>query len=131
MERIAISTDEAPAAIGAYSQAIKTGGIVYVSGQIGLDPVTMELQTNDFQSEIQQVFRNLESVCRACDGSLSSVVKTIVFLTDLGLFDEVNGVFMEKFTPPFPARSVVGVNELPRGARVEIEAILSIPGASN
>jgi len=129
VERIAISTDEAPAAIGAYSQAIKTGGIVYVSGQIGLDPVTMELQTNDFQSEIQQVFRNLESVCRACDGSLSSVVKTIVFLTDLELFEELNGAFTEKFKPPFPARSVIGVNELPRGARVEIEAILSIPRA--
>ncbi|HBP14687.1 MAG TPA: reactive intermediate/imine deaminase [Gammaproteobacteria bacterium] len=131
MDRIAISTDKAPAAIGAYSQGIKTGEIIFLSGQIGLNPATMELQTDTFESEIRQVFRNLESVCHACGSSLSSVVKTIVFLTDLGLFDEVNGVFMEKFTPPFPARSVVGVNELPRRARVEIEAILSIPGASN
>ncbi len=131
MDRIAISTDKAPAAIGAYSQGIKTGEIIFLSGQIGLNPATMELQTDTFESEIRQVFRNLESVCHACGSSLSSVVKTIVFLTDLGLFDEVNGVFMEKFTPPFPARSVVGVNELPRGARVEIEAILSIPGVSN
>ena len=131
MDRIAISTDKAPAAIGAYSQGIKTGEIIFLSGQIGLNPATMELQTDTFESEIRQVFRNLESVCHACGSSLSSVVKTIVFLTDLELFDEVNGVFTEKFTPPFPARSVVGVNELPRGARVEIEAILSIPGASN
>jgi len=89
MSRIAISTDKAPAAIGAYSQGIKTGEIIFLSGQIGLNPATMELQTDTFESEIRQVFRNLESVCHACGSSLSSVVKTIVFLTDLGLFDEV------------------------------------------
>ena len=131
MTRTAISTDAAPNAIGAYSQAIKTGEIVYLSGQIGLDPETMELIADTFEKEIQQVFRNLESVCRASGGSLSSVVKISVFLTDLGLFGEVNDVFTNEFTPPFPARSVVGVNELPRGARVEIEAVLSIPKESS
>ena len=131
MTRIAISTKAAPDAIGAYSQAIKTGEIVYLSGQIGLDPVTMELVADTFEKEIQQVFRNLESVCRASGGSLSSVVKMSVFLTDLGLFGEVNDIFTNQFTPPFPARSVVGVNELPRGARVEIEAVLSIPKESS
>ena len=127
MTRIAISTKAAPDAIGAYSQAIKAGEIVYLSGQIGLDPVTMELVADTFGKEIQQVFSNVESVCRASGGSLSSIVKMSVFLTDLRLFGEVNDVFTNRFTPPFPARSVVGVNELPRGARVEIEAVLSIP----
>ena len=131
MTRIAISTKAAPDAIGAYSQAIKTGEIVYLSGQIGLNPATMELVADTFEKEIQQVFRNLESVCRASGGSLSSVVKMSVFLTDLGLFGEVNDIFTNQFTPPFPARSVVGVNELPRGARVEIEAVLSISKESS
>ena len=131
MTRIAISTKAAPDAIGAYSQAIKAGEIVYLSGQIGLNPATMELVADTFEKEIQQVFRNLESVCRASGGSLSSVVKMSVFLTDLGLFGEVNDIFANQFTPPFPARSVVGVNELPRGARVEIEAVLSIPKESS
>ena len=131
MTRIAISTKAAPDAIGAYSQAIKTGEIVYLSGQIGLNPATMELVADTFEKEIQQVFRNLESVCRASGGSLSSVVKMSVFLTDLGLFGEVNDILTNQFTPPFPARSVVGVNELPRGARVEIEAVLSIPKESS
>lgn len=131
MTRIAISTKAAPDAIGAYSQAIKTGEIVYLSGQIGLNPATMELVADTFEKEIQQVFRNLESVCRASGGSLSSVVKMSVFLTDLGLFGEVNDIFANQFTPPFPARSVVGVNELPRGARVEIEAVLSISKESS
>ena len=131
MTRIAISTKAAPDAIGAYSQAIKTGEIVYLSGQIGLNPATMELVADTFEKEIQQVFRNLESVCRASGGSLSSVVKMSVFLTDLGLFGEVNDIFANQFTPPFPARSVVGVNELPRGARVDIEAVLSIPKESS
>ena len=127
MTRIAISTKAAPDAIGAYSQAIKTGKIVYLSGQIGLDPSTMELVADTFGKEIQQVFSNVESVCRASGGSLNSIVKVSVFLTDMRLFGEVNDVFTNRFTPPFPARSVVGVNELPRGARVEIEAVLSIP----
>ena len=131
MPRIDISTEAAPAAIGAYSQAIKTGETVYLSGQIGLDPSTMKLVADTFESEIRQVFHNLESVCHASGGSLSSVVKMSVFLTDLGLFGEVNDVFTNQFTPPFPARSVVGVNELPRGARVEIEAVLSIPKESS
>ena len=131
MTRTAISTDAAPDAIGAYSQAIKTGEIVYLSGQIGLNPATMELVADTFEKEIQQVFRNLEAVWRASGGSLSSVVKMSVFLTDLGLFGEVNDIFTNQFTPPFPARSVVGVNELPRGARVEIEAVLSIPKESS
>ena len=131
MTRTAISTQAAPAAIGSYSQAIDTGEIVYLSGQIGLDPATMELVSHTFEAEILQVFRNLASVCTASGGSLGSVVKTTVFLTDLKLFEEVNKVFTEQFTRPFPARSVVGVSELPRGARVEIEAVLSITRQSS
>ena len=131
MTRTAISTQAAPAAIGSYSQAIDTGEIVYLSGQIGLDPATMELVSHTFEAEILQVFRNLASVCAASGGSLGSVVKTTVFLTDLKLFEEVNKVFTEQFTRPFPARSVVGVSELPRGARVEIEAVLSITRQSS
>jgi reactive intermediate/imine deaminase len=129
--RNAISTQAAPAAIGSYSQAIDTGEIVYLSGQIGLDPATMDLVSHTFEAEILQVFRNLASVCTASGGSLGSVVKTTVFLTDLKLFEEVNKVFTEQFTRPFPARSVVGVSELPRGARVEIEAVLSITRQSS
>lgn len=131
MPRNAISTQAAPAAIGSYSQAIDTGEIVYLSGQIGLDPATMDLVSHTFEAEILQVFRNLASVCTASGGSLGSVVKTTVFLTDLKLFEEVNKVFTEQFTRPFPARSVVGVSELPRGARVEIEAVLSITRQSS
>ena len=131
MPRIDISTEAAPAAIGAYSQAIKTGETVYLSGQIGLDPSTMKLVADTFESEIRQVFHNLESVCHASGGSLSDIVKTIVYLTDLGLFDKVNEVFADQFRPPFPARPVVEVNDLPRRARVEIEAILLIPRESN
>jgi len=129
--RTAISTQAAPAAIGSYSQAIDTGEIVYLSGQIGLDPATMDLVSHTFEAEILQVFRNLASVCAASGGSLGSVVKTTVFLTDLKLFEEVNKVFTEQFTRPFPARSIVGVSELPRGARVEIEAVLSITRQSS
>ena len=131
MPRNAISTQAAPAAIGSYSQAIDTGEIVYLSGQIGLDPATMDLVSHTFEAEILQVFRNLASVCTASGGSLGSVVKTTVFLTDLKLFEEVNKVFTEQFTRPFPARSVVRVSELPRGARVEIEAVLSITRQSS
>ena len=131
MTRTAISTQAAPAAIGSYSQAIDTGEIVYLSGQIGLDPATMDLVSHTFEAEILQVFRNLASVCTASGGSLGSVVKTTVFLTDLKLFEEVNKVFTEQFTRPFPARSIVGVSELPRGARVEIEAVLSITRQSS
>ena len=131
MTRTAISTQAAPAAIGSYSQAIDTGEIVYLSGQIGLDPATMDLVSHTFEAEILQVLRNLASVCTASGGSLGSVVKTTVFLTDLKLFEEVNKVFTEQFTRPFPARSVVGVSELPRGARVEIEAVLSITRQSS
>lgn len=131
MTRTAISTQAAPAAIGSYSQAIDTGEIVYLSGQIGLDPATMDLVSHTFEAEILQVFRNLASVCAASGGSLGSVVKTTVFLTDLKLFEEVNKVFTEQFTRPFPARSIVGVSELPRGARVEIEAVLSITRQSS
>ena len=131
MPRNAISTQAAPAAIGSYSQAIDTGEIVYLSGQIGLDPATMDLVSHTFEAEILQVFRNLASVCTASGGSLGSVVKTTVFLTDLKLFEEVNKVFTEQFTRPFPARSIVGVSELPRGARVEIEAVLSITRQSS
>lgn len=131
MTRTAISTQAAPAAIGSYSQAIDTGEIVYLSGQVGLDPATMDLVSHTFEAEILQVFRNLASVCAASGGSLGSVVKTTVFLTDLKLFEEVNKVFTEQFTRPFPARSVVGVSELPRGARVEIEAVLSITRQSS
>ncbi len=124
MTRKIIHTDQAPAAIGTYSQAVKCGNTVYLSGQIPLDPKTMHLQNNTIEAEIHQVFKNLRAVAEASGGSLKDVAKLNVFLTDLAHFPKVNEIMSEYFVQPFPARAAIGVASLPRGSRVEADAIL-------
>ena len=122
----AISPDLAPKAIGPYSQAIVANGFVFCSGQIPLDPATMQLVSAEPRAQIHQVFRNLRAVAAAGGGTLDQAVKVTVFLTDLAHFPLVNEIMAEYFTEPYPARAAVGVAALPRGALVEIEAILSL-----
>lgn len=124
MSRQTIHTDKAPQAIGPYSQAVRAGDTVYLSGQIPLDPVTMQLVSGDIEAEIRRVFENLKAVAEAAGGSLSNAVKVNVFLTDLAHFAKVNEIMASYCTQPFPARAAVGVAQLPRGARVEIECVL-------
>lgn len=124
MKREAIHTDGAPQAIGTYSQAVRAGESVYISGQIPLDPSTMEMVNGDIAAEIHQVFRNLAAVAAAAGATLSAVVKLNIYLTDLAYFGKVNEVMAQYFLPPFPARAAVGVAELPRGARIEADAVL-------
>lgn len=119
-----IHTDQAPAAIGTYSQAVKCGNTVYLSGQIPLDPKTMHLQNQTIESEIHQVFKNLRAVAEASGGGLKDVAKLNVFLTDLAHFPKVNEIMAEYFVQPYPARAAIGVASLPRGSRVEADAIL-------
>ena len=126
MSRQIISTPDAPAAIGPYSQAVKVGNTVYMSGQIPLDPATMQLVSGDIDAEISRVFDNLAAVAKAAGGSLNDAVKVTVFLTDLGHFARVNEIMATYFQQPYPARAAVGVAALPRGARVEIESILHL-----
>ena len=120
-----IQTNGAPAAIGTYSQAIKVGTTVYLSGQIGLDPATMQM-VDSIEAQIHRVFKNLKAVAEAAGGSLSDVVKLNVFLTDLSHFALVNTIMAEYFSDPFPARAAVGVASLPRAALVEADAIMEI-----
>lgn len=124
MTREIIHTDKAPKAIGPYSQAVRAGNTVYLSGQIPLDPRTMELVTGDIEKEIRQVFENLKSVAEAAGGSLAKAVKVNVFLTDLANFAKVNDIMAQYCSQPYPARAAIGVAQLPRGARVEIECVL-------
>jgi reactive intermediate/imine deaminase len=119
-----IATPHAPAAIGTYSQAVKFGNTVYMSGQIGLDPVSMQL-VEGIEAQIHQVFTNLRAVAEAAEGSLADVVKLNVFLTDLGHFAKVNEIMAQYFTQPYPARAAVGVASLPRGALVEADAVMA------
>lgn len=121
-----INSDLAPAAIGPYSQAIKAGHTVYCSGQIPLDPATMELVKGDFATEARQVFTNLKAVCEEAGGSLSEIVKVNLYLVDLDNFATLNQVMEEFFTAPFPARAAVGVKALPKGAEIEAEAVMVI-----
>ena len=121
-----IHTDNAPAAIGTYSQAVKVNNTVYLSGQIPLDPQTMELVDSDIKASIRQVFDNLNAVCAASGGDLGNIVKLNIFLTDLSNFTAVNEVMAEYFQQPFPARAAIGVNELPKGAQVEMDGIVVI-----
>lgn len=121
-----INTDKAPAAIGPYSQAIKSGNTVYLSGQIPLDPATMELISDDFEAQARQVFTNLKAVCEEAAGSLGEIVKLNLYLVDLGNFAIVNKVMEEVFDKPYPARAAVGVKALPKGAQFEAEAIMII-----
>jgi reactive intermediate/imine deaminase len=118
-----ISTDRAPQAIGIYSQAVRAGDTVYLSGQIGLDPASMQL-VEGIEAQVRRVFDNLKAVVEAADGSLSDIVKLNVFLTDLGDFALVNTVMAEYFSQPYPARAAVGVASLPRGALVEADGVM-------
>ncbi|WP_395146621.1 Rid family detoxifying hydrolase [Moraxella atlantae] len=125
MSREIIQTDNAPAAVGTYSQAVKVGQTVYVSGQIGLDPKTMQL-AQGFEAQARQVLDNIAAICQAAGGSLADVVKFNVSLTDLADFDALNKLFVERLIAPYPARAAVQVAALPKGALVEIEAILHL-----
>ncbi|TXH28948.1 MAG: RidA family protein [Burkholderiaceae bacterium] len=124
MSKIVISSDKAPAAIGTYSQAIKAGNTVYLSGQIPLDPQTMNLVSDDFEAQTVQVFENLKAVIEAAGGSFQDVVKLNIFLTDLAHFAKVNEIMGRYFQQPYPARAAIGVAALPRGAQVEMDGIL-------
>jgi reactive intermediate/imine deaminase len=126
MTKEIISTDKAPQAIGTYSQAVKTGSSVYLSGQIPLIPETMEMLEGDIKQQIHRVFQNLQAVAEAAGGGLSDVVKLNVFLTDLSNFPHVNAVMAEYFQQPYPARAAVGVAALPKDAAVEMDAILEL-----
>lgn len=126
MTRTIIKTSHAPGAIGTYSQAVRVGDTVYISGQIPLDPATGQLINGDIEAEIRRVFENLKAIATAAGGSLADAVKVSVFLTDLGCFAQVNQIMAQYFSEPYPARAAVGVASLPRGARVEMECILSL-----
>lgn len=123
MARIIVQTPDAPAAIGTYSQAIRIDNTVYLSGQIGLDPTSMQL-VDGIDAQIHQVFRNLRAVALAAEGDLIDIVKLNIFLTDLTHFTRVNEIMAEYFVAPYPARAAVGVASLPRGALVEADAVL-------
>ena len=123
MSRQIIHTDHAPAAVGTYSQAVKVGNTVYIAGQLGLDPTSMTL-AEGFVNQANQVMANLEAICQAAGGSLSQVVKFNVSLTDLADFNALNEIFVARLSAPYPARAAVQVAALPKGAVVEIEAIL-------
>lgn len=123
-----IHTDAAPAAIGPYSQAVKCGDLVFLSGQIPLDPATGVLVSGDIDDQIAQVFDNLEAVAEAAGGSLAHIVKLSVFLIDLTHFNRINAAMEARFAYPFPARAAIGVSALPKGASVEVEAILNLGG---
>lgn len=126
MAKQIISTDKAPQAIGTYSQAVKVNNTVYLSGQIPLVPETMELLQGDIEQQIHQVFKNLSAVAEAAGGGFSDIVKLNIFLTDLSHFPVVNQVMAEYFSEPYPARAAIGVAELPKGAGVEMDAIMEL-----
>jgi len=124
MSKKIISTDKAPQAIGTYSQAVKHQGLVFISGQIPLDPVSMEVVEGGIEAQIRRVFDNLSAVCTAAGGSLDDIVKLGVFLTDMNDFPQVNSIMGQYFTEPYPARAAVEVSALPKGVNVEMDAIL-------
>ena len=126
MKKIVIHTDKAPQAIGTYSQAVNHQGMVFVSGQIPLDPESMEMVAGGIEAQIRRVFENLSAICTAAGGSLDDIVKLTVFLTDMGHFPQVNAIMEHYFTAPYPARAAVGVAALPKGAEVEMDAILTV-----
>ena len=125
-DRKAIHTDTAPAAIGPYSQAIQTGNLVFISGQIPLDPTTMELAGDEIEEQTHQVFLNLKEVARAAGADLNNAVKLTIYLTDLSQFAAVNGVMASYLDEPYPARATIEISALPKGAKVEIDAVLAI-----
>lgn len=124
MSKKIISTDKAPQAIGTYSQAVGHAGLVFISGQIPLDPVSMEVVEGGIEAQIRRVFDNLSAVCSAAGGTLDDIVKLGVFLTDMNDFPQVNSIMGEYFTTPYPARAAVEVSALPKGVNVEMDAIL-------
>lgn len=126
MSRKTFHSDNAPAAIGTYSQAVAAGSLVFISGQIPLDPATMELVDGDFAARTRRVFDNLSAIAEAAGGSLDNVVKLTIYLTDLGSFGTVNEVMAEYFAEPYPARAALGVASLPKGCDVEAEAVLAL-----
>ncbi len=126
MSRTIIHTDKAPQAIGTYSQAVRAGDTVYLSGQIPLDPATKELVGGGIEAEIRQVFENLKAVAEAAGGTLAQAVKVNLYLTDLSHFPKVNEIMAQYFPQPYPARAAVGVAQLPKGARVEAECVLNL-----
>lgn len=121
-----IHSDNAPAAIGTYSQAVKVNSTVYLSGQIPLDPTTMQLIDGDFAAQAHQVFKNLAAVCEAAGGSLKDIVKLNIYLTDLANFPVVNEVMGQYFQQPYPARAAVGINQLPRASLIEADGVMVI-----
>ena len=124
MARQSISTDHAPAAIGPYSQAVRSGGTIYLSGQIPLDPASGQLVDGDITVQARRAFDNLKAVCEAAGGSLDAVVRIGLYLVDLGQFAQINAVMADYFTAPYPARSTVEVSGLPRGAVFEVDAVM-------
>ena len=126
MNKTPIHTEHAPAAIGTYSQAIQSGNLVFLSGQIPLDPATMEIVDGDFDARARRVFENLKAVTEAAGGSLAQIVKVTIYLTDLNDFAAVNAAMADYFVEPYPARAAVGVASLPKGVDVEAEAILAL-----
>lgn len=127
MSKVIVNTDKAPAAIGTYSQAVKIKNTVYLSGQIPLDPETMEMQQQDFITEATRVFDNVAAVCEAAGGNIQDMVKVNIFLTDLDNFAQVNEVMAKYFEQPYPARAAIGVKQLPKGANIEIDGIMELP----
>ncbi len=126
MNRSIISTDKAPAAIGTYSQAVKAGNTVYISGQIPLDPETMEMVTESFEAQAVRVFENMKAIAEAAGGSFSDVVKLTILLSDLKYFAQVNEVMARYFSEPYPARAAFAVKALPKDADIEVESIMVI-----
>ena len=126
MSKTIIHTDKAPQAIGTYSQAVNHQGMVFISGQIPLDPETMEMVTGGIEAQIHRVFKNLSAICTAAGGSLDDIVKLTVFLTDMVNFPQVNAIMEQYFTAPYPARAAIGVAALPKDSEVEMDAILAV-----
>lgn len=127
MSKSVIHTDNAPQAIGTYSQAVKAGTTVYLSGQIPLVPDTMEMVSEDFTEQAKQVFSNIQAVCQAAGGDTNDLVKVNIYLTDLGNFAVVNEIMSQYFKQPYPARAAVQVSALPKGAQIEIDGVMSLP----
>ena len=130
MSKSIIQTDKAPQAIGTYSQAVKAGTTVYLSGQIPLVPETMEMVSDDFEAQARQVFENVKAVCEAAGGNMNDLVKVNIYLLDLAHFAKVNEIMSSYFNQPYPARAAIGVKELPKGAQIEIDGILELPSTN-
>lgn len=127
MSKSIIQTDRAPQAIGTYSQAVKAGTTVYLSGQIPLVPETMEIVSEDFAEQATQVFENIKAVCDAAGGTTNDLVKVNIYLLDLGNFATVNEIMAKYFTQPYPARAAIGIKELPKGSQIEIDGVMELP----